>query len=290
MPCAASRPRSKPPRTSRSPRPPAKLCVPSPSSRGVGPAVEARQATSAAARLRPRRRPARRARRRPHRRRDARAGGGSCPRCARRFPRRPRRWAAAVGESPASHRAAHARRPRGSRYGNAGWRWRTHPDLTATILDHLGLASSVPPIAPKRSRSRERPVRAIPHRNANAWPPPTIAGISPNVARKHDDVLISYAAEIHTRIPPFVPVFAVSDGVVVYAGSALDVHAVALDHGDGHRRFYTGLTHSFVMPTSRHAREQRMKAGDVLGYSRVARLDHLSWPRSWSRRPPALPC
>jgi hypothetical protein len=27
----------------------------------------------------------------------------------------------------------------------------THPDLTATILDHLGLASAVPPIAPARS-------------------------------------------------------------------------------------------------------------------------------------------
>ncbi len=118
----------------------------------------------------------------------------------------------------------------------------------------------------KRSRSRERPVRAIPHRNANVWPLPTIAGIPPSVARKHDGVLISYGAEIHTRLPPFVPVFAVSDGVVVYAGSALDVHAVALDHGDGHRSFYTGLTHSFVMPTSRHAREQRLRAGDVLGY------------------------
>jgi len=27
----------------------------------------------------------------------------------------------------------------------------THPDLTATILDHLGLASAVPPSAPARA-------------------------------------------------------------------------------------------------------------------------------------------
>ena len=27
----------------------------------------------------------------------------------------------------------------------------THPDLTAAILDHLGLASAVPPIAPARA-------------------------------------------------------------------------------------------------------------------------------------------
>lgn len=51
----------------------------------------------------------------------------ACPRCARRSARRPRRWAAAVGESQASHRAARARRPRGPGYENAGWRWRTSP-------------------------------------------------------------------------------------------------------------------------------------------------------------------
>jgi hypothetical protein len=27
----------------------------------------------------------------------------------------------------------------------------THPDVTARILDHLGLASTVPPIAPARA-------------------------------------------------------------------------------------------------------------------------------------------
>lgn len=118
----------------------------------------------------------------------------------------------------------------------------------------------------KRSRSRERPVRIIPPRNANVWPLPTVGGVPPVVARKHDGVSLSYPAATASQLPRFVPVFAVSDGVVVYAGSAHDAHAVVLDHGDGHRSFYSGLTHSFVLPTARRQPEQRMKAGDVLGY------------------------
>lgn len=118
----------------------------------------------------------------------------------------------------------------------------------------------------KRSRSRERSVRAIPPRNPNVWPLPIIAGVSPDVAPKHDGVSFSYDEATSAHLPRFVPVFAVGDGVVVYAGSALDAHAIVLDHGDGRRSFYAGLTHSFVMPTARRVPEQTVKAGDVLGY------------------------
>lgn len=118
----------------------------------------------------------------------------------------------------------------------------------------------------KRGRWRDRPVRSLPIRNANVWPLPSIGGDLPRADHTRDGVSFSYEPSPAMRLPSFVPVFAVSDAVIEYAGKAHDTHTIVLDHGDGHRSVYAGLAHMFVMPTTTHRLPQRVKAGDVLGY------------------------
>lgn len=119
----------------------------------------------------------------------------------------------------------------------------------------------------KRTHSRARPIRLPPRRIANVWPLPSIAGVSPTLTVKDGGVLLQYDARAG-QLPAFVPVFAVRDGVVVYAGSALDTHAITIDHGDHHRSYYSGLAHSFVSWAACDRREQRIRVGDLLGYAR----------------------
>ena len=118
----------------------------------------------------------------------------------------------------------------------------------------------------KRGRWRDRPVRTLPIRNADVWPLPSIGGELPHVEHSRDGASFSYEPCANVRLPSFVPVFAVSDGVVEYAGKAHETHTMVLDHGDGDRSVYAGLAHLFVMPTTTHRLPQRVKAGDVLGY------------------------
>ncbi|MBX3156780.1 MAG: M23 family metallopeptidase [Deltaproteobacteria bacterium] len=75
----------------------------------------------------------------------------------------------------------------------------------------------------------------------------------------------------------FVPVLAVQDGVITYAGGVtiecagkkVRRYSIALDHPGGWSTRYGDLEHMFSMPVDRFAkrRKQRVRAGDVLGYA-----------------------
>lgn len=67
-------------------------------------------------------------------------------------------------------------------------------------------------------------------------------------------------------IPELTPVFAIDDGVVIYARRQADGHAVLIDHEDGWVSVYSRLAHLYVAPTAGQLRERRVFAGDILGY------------------------
>ena len=68
-------------------------------------------------------------------------------------------------------------------------------------------------------------------------------------------------------IPRLTPVFAVSDGVIVYARKHLDGHTIIIDHGNDWLSVYHRLEHMFVAPTERTPRcEIKVASGHVLGY------------------------
>jgi hypothetical protein len=118
----------------------------------------------------------------------------------------------------------------------------------------------------QRGRLRDRDACSAPRRNRNVWPLPSIAGTQPQMQPIGDGVAFAYESCDLGTFPAFVPILAVSDAVVEYAGKAHDTHSIVIDHGDGHRSAYYGLAHMFVMATTQHATPQRVRAGDVLGY------------------------
>jgi murein DD-endopeptidase MepM/ murein hydrolase activator NlpD len=133
-----------------------------------------------------------------------------------------------------------------------------HPDFDIAAFDPhpafrvpSGRRCELPPQDPRP------PMRSV-------WPLPALEGIAPTLGHLGDNGVMLHAAAV--RSPAFVPVFAVRDGVIVYAGAATDAHAIVIDHGDDHRSFYWGLSHAFVLATNKHQRKQRVNVGDVLGY------------------------
>lgn len=77
-------------------------------------------------------------------------------------------------------------------------------------------------------------------------------------------------------IPRLTPVFAVSDGNVIYARSQADGHAILIDHQNGWISSYSRLAHMFVAPTDNTPREAKVAAGDILGYIGTSRGTPLS--------------
>lgn len=68
-------------------------------------------------------------------------------------------------------------------------------------------------------------------------------------------------------IPRLTPVFAVSEGFIVYARQHTDGHTILIDHRNGWASVYSRLDHMFVTPSDRSAqRETRVAAGDLIGY------------------------
>lgn len=133
-----------------------------------------------------------------------------------------------------------------------------HNDFDIAALD------SHPAFRRTPSRNRKRAVR---HPSAchHVWPLPAIDGVSPTIAEPGAcSVLVTYAGTVQP--PCFIPVFAVGDGAILYAGAATDTHAIVIDHGDEHRSFYWGLSHAFVLTTNQQSQTLHVKAGDVLGY------------------------
>ena len=118
----------------------------------------------------------------------------------------------------------------------------------------------------KRDRSSDRPVRTIPRRNANVWPLPAIGGVLPSIEQGRDTTSLFYAETDNARLPPFAPVFAVSDAAVEHAAPTRDTHMLVLDHRDGCRSFYFDLAHLFVLPVQQRGLPPRVSAGDVVGY------------------------
>lgn len=108
--------------------------------------------------------------------------------------------------------------------------------------------------------------RRVPKRSANVWPLPSIGNARPLVQPQREGVSFLYARCDLGSLPAFLPVFAVADAFVEYAGKAVDTHSIVLDHGDGHRSVYHGLAHMFVVATSKQLSPQRVRAGDVIGY------------------------
>ncbi len=77
-------------------------------------------------------------------------------------------------------------------------------------------------------------------------------------------------------IPKLTPVFAVSDGTVVYARRHSDGYGIVVDHENGWLTVYTGLEHMFVHPSDRKPhRQTRLGGGDMLGYLGASRVGPL---------------
>jgi hypothetical protein len=139
------------------------------------------------------------------------------------------------------------------------------------------------------SRSRESdPAFA---RSPPAFPLPVLNGQPPVVLvfdpedpaveiayeRSHQDgPLVRSASRESTlyAIPHLTPVFAASEGKIIYAREHTDGYAITLAHRDGWATYYRRLEHMFVAPTERGSREAKVGRGDILGYigSRRAEL------------------
>jgi len=93
--------------------------------------------------------------------------------------------------------------------------------------------------------------------------------------RPHDLVLQYPPDTEHGTVehfmPRWVPVFAVHDGSITYAGPLGAAWSVVIDHDNGWASQYGNLEHLFVTPTSRSMHRARARAGDVLGYVGAAR-------------------
>jgi murein DD-endopeptidase MepM/ murein hydrolase activator NlpD len=111
------------------------------------------------------------------------------------------------------------------------------------------------------------------------WPLPRIGDREPIVRSTNSDqrphALITYAGT--TSAQGYLPVFAVHDGVITFAGkttvtsggATLVRYSMCLDHAGGWSTRYGDLEHMFSMPVDRFARrrKQRVRAGDILGYA-----------------------
>lgn len=68
------------------------------------------------------------------------------------------------------------------------------------------------------------------------------------------------------HVPPLTPVFAITEGVIVYAREHVDGHTIVIDHCNDWLSVYQRLEYMFVTPTDRGGREKEVLAGDILGY------------------------
>ena len=104
------------------------------------------------------------------------------------------------------------------------------------------------------------------------WPLPRLDGVAPCILtatgrRVTGSVEIGYEGRSYSA--SFVPVFAVQDGIVTYAGSTAGCSTLSLDHVGGWSTQYSTLEFLLSKPTDRfqHRRKQRVRSGDVIGYA-----------------------
>jgi murein DD-endopeptidase MepM/ murein hydrolase activator NlpD len=147
---------------------------------------------------------------------------------------------------------------------------------------------------------------AAPHRPW-LWPLPRLDGVAPSiVAPQHDEapqgVEIGYQAR--SSSPGLVPVFAVQNGIIAYAGTGEAGPTLCIDHPGGWSTQYSELEHLLARPTDRfrRRRKERVRAGDVIGHVRRSTLrlrfalsrliddgcveqDPTAWMPAWSMLP-----
>lgn len=111
------------------------------------------------------------------------------------------------------------------------------------------------------------------------WPLPRIGDREPIVrslkSGSHSRAVIEYRRDETPQ--GYVPVFAVHDGVITFAGKATVTsdgstfhrYSMCLDHAGGWSTRYGDLEHMFSLPVDRFVRRRkpRVRAGDILGYA-----------------------
>lgn len=105
------------------------------------------------------------------------------------------------------------------------------------------------------------------------WPLPRLDGLAPCIIEPTPaspapgGIAIGYPGRASS--PDRLPVFAVQDGVVVYANSSAGGAAICIDHAGGWSSHYGELEHLLTRPTDRfrRRRKQRVRAGDVIGHA-----------------------
>lgn len=106
---------------------------------------------------------------------------------------------------------------------------------------------------------------------APVWPLPMLNRRLPEILDrgvKMPGLHLGFPPDALTSLPRMIPIFAVADGEIVYAGKQATGHTVIVDHCNGWATYYGGLQHMFATPRSQVKRRtvERVKAGDVLGY------------------------
>ena len=99
-------------------------------------------------------------------------------------------------------------------------------------------------------------------------------GIKLAYAREHESELVDLYppgtrnGSLRHFMPDSTPVFAVSDGVVVYCGPQSYGHALVIDHLNGWATYYADLEGVVAASTSRRPPppRQRVTTGDVIGH------------------------
>ena len=108
------------------------------------------------------------------------------------------------------------------------------------------------------------------------WPLPRLDGASPCILTPTDPLLdtIEIGYQDRSSSQERVPVLAVHDGIIPYAGTGADGATICIDHLGGWSTQYSELEHLLARPTDRfrRRRKQRVRAGDVIGYASRSEL------------------
>ena len=97
------------------------------------------------------------------------------------------------------------------------------------------------------------------------WPLPSLGGNAPiitGLGKRQPGVDLAYADGV--EVPRFLPVLAVGNGEVQFAGAA----GIIIDHKNGFSTMCAHLDHMFVVERrcASRKRRERVSVGDVLGY------------------------
>ena len=140
---------------------------------------------------------------------------------------------------------------------------------------------------PRFMKSRKAPIRLGAPSTSPVWPLPAFNGREPSslpaIGTQPRGVDLAYprldAVEMTAKCPPdspngtathfmpnMVPVFAVDDGEITYAGRLSHGYGVVIDHGNGLATYYSNLEQLAAIRTDLYRkRAQHVRAGDMIG-------------------------